>query len=113
MVFDLQLNLISVFDIIGRYSAVFILATKKIVDIQAFHNWTSMARKAIFFSHECGRVARWCWVNKLPVPGRPADLDNSRAWACCACCRCGLFEHFFSCLSFLFSFSLPLGDGPI
>ena len=25
----------------------------------------------------------------------------------------GLFRHFFSCLSFLFSFSLSLGDGPI
>ena len=54
-------------------------------------------------------------LGKLPVPGRPTNLDRSRARAYCACSRCGwgLFEHFFSCLSFLFSFSLSLGDGPI
>ena len=52
---------------------------------------------------------------KLPVPGRPNDLDYSRAMAYCACGRCGwgLFGHFFSHLSLLFSFSLSLGDGPI
>ena len=54
-------------------------------------------------------------LGKLPVPGRPTNLDYSRARACCACSRCGwgLFGHFFSHLSFLFSFSLSLGDGPI
>ena len=54
-------------------------------------------------------------LGKLPVPGRPANLDKSRARACCAGsrCGCGLFGHFFSHLSFLFSFSLSLGDGPI
>ena len=54
-------------------------------------------------------------LGKLPVPGRPTILDNSRAWAYCSCSRCGweLFGHFFSRLSFLFSFSLSLGDGPI
>ena len=54
-------------------------------------------------------------LGKLPVPGRPTNLDKSRARACCAGSRCGwvLFEHFFSRLSFLFSFSLSLGDGPI
>ena len=55
-------------------------------------------------------------LGKLPVPGRPANLDKSRARAYCACSRCGrgLFGHFFfSRLSFLFSFSLSLGDGPI
>ena len=52
---------------------------------------------------------------KLPVPGRPTDLDYSRARAYCACGRWGwgLFGHFFSHLSLLFSFSLSLGDGPI
>ena len=52
---------------------------------------------------------------KLPVPGRPAYLDYSRARAYYACSRCGwgLFGHFFSRLSFLHSFSLSLGDGPI
>ena len=47
--------------------------------------------------------------------GRPTNLNKSRARAYCACSRCGwgLFGHFFSRLSFLFSFSLSLGDGPI
>ena len=42
-------------------------------------------------------------LGKLPVPGRPTNLDYSRARACCACSRCGLglFEHFFSHLSLL------------
>ena len=54
-------------------------------------------------------------LGKLPVPGLPTNLDQSRARAYCACSRCGwgLFGHFFSDLSFLFSFSLSLGDGPI
>ena len=49
---------------------------------------------------------RWCWI-ELPVPWRPTTLDNSRAWAYCACSGCGwgLFRCFFSRLSFLF---LPL-----
>ena len=47
-------------------------------------------------------------LGKLSVPGRPTNLDNSRARAYFACSRCGLglFGHFFSRLSFLFSFSL-------
>ena len=54
-------------------------------------------------------------LDKLAVPGRPTSLDDSRARAYCACIRCGwgFFGHFFSRLSFLFSFSLSLGDGPI
>ena len=54
-------------------------------------------------------------LDKLPVPGRPTYLDCSRARAYCACSKCGwgLFGHFFSRLSLLFSFSLSLGDGPI
>ena len=55
-------------------------------------------------------------LGKLPVPGRPANLDYSRARAYCTCSRCGgtgVFGHFFSRLLFLFSFSLSLGDGPI
>ena len=52
-------------------------------------------------------------LGKLSVPGRPTRLDDSRARAYCDCSRCGwvLFEHFFSHLSFRFSFSLSLGDG--
>ena len=43
-------------------------------------------------------------LGKLPVPGRPTNLDWSRTRAFCACSRCGwgLFRHFFSCLSLLF-----------
>ena len=54
-------------------------------------------------------------LGKLPVPGRPTNLDYSRARAYCAYSRCGwgLFGHFYSHLSFLSSFSLSLGDGPI
>ena len=53
-------------------------------------------------------------LGKLPVPGRstvwliigqePIALAESAA---------GLFGHFYSPLSSLFSFSLSLGDGPI
>ena len=47
-------------------------------------------------------------LDKLSVPGRPTNLDDSRARAYCACsgCRWGLFGIFFSRLSFLFF--LPL-----
>ena len=41
------------------------------------------------------------------MPGRPANLDNSRA---SELCLVG-FGYFFSRLSFLFSFSLSQGDG--
>ena len=52
---------------------------------------------------------------EIEVPGRPTNLYYSRARAFCACGRCGwgLFGHFFSDLSFLSSFSLSLGNGPI
>ena len=60
-----------------------------------------------------GRPGGAMVLSKLPVPGRPTNLDKSRARACCACSKCGwgLFGHFISCLSFLFSFSLFLGNG--
>ena len=49
-------------------------------------------------------------LGELSVP-----LDNSGTRAYCAFSRCGrgLFGHFFSRLSLLFSFSLSLGDGPM
>ena len=66
---------------------------------------------------ETGLVGWSDSTGKLPVPGLPTHLDNSRARAYYTCNRCGrgLFGHFFSHLSFLhlFSFSLSLGDGPI
>ena len=48
-------------------------------------------------------------LGKLLVPGRPTNLDYSRAMAFCACRRCGwvLFGQFFSYLSFSLFF-LPL-----
>ena len=51
---------------------------------------------------------------KLPVPGRPTNLDYSRARAYCACSRCGwdVWTFFLSSI-ILFSFSLSLEDGPI
>ena len=54
-------------------------------------------------------------LGKLPLPGRPTYLEKSRAKAYCSCSRCGwgLFGHFVSRLSFIFSFSLSQGDGPI
>ena len=51
-------------------------------------------------------------MGKLLAPGRPTTLDNSRARAFCAYRRggWGLFGHFFSRLSFLFSFSVSLWE---
>ena len=46
-------------------------------------------------------------LGKLSVPGRPTNLDKSRARACCACSRCGwgLFGLF--SLVYHFSFLSP------
>ena len=51
---------------------------------------------------------------KLTVLGRPTSLDDSRVGPIALAVGAdGVFGHFFSHLSFLFSFSLSLGDGPI
>ena len=67
------------------------------------------------FPKQDGVVGGAIVLGKLPVPGRLTNLDESRTRAYCACSGCGwgLFGHLFSRLSFLFSFSLSLGDGPI
>ena len=54
-------------------------------------------------------------LGKLSRPGLPTNSDNSIARAYCACSRCGweLFGNFDSPLSFHFSFSHSLRDGPI
>ena len=54
-------------------------------------------------------------LGKLSVPGRPTKMVYSRARAYCACSRFSwrLFAHFLSCLSFLASFTLFVGDGQI
>ena len=58
-------------------------------------------------------MERWCWVNfKFPgvlliwiiVGQGPTALATGAG---------GVFGHFVSRLSFFFSFSLSLGDGPI
>ena len=56
-------------------------------------------------------------LGKLPVPGRPTIWITVGQRAYCTC-RIGagggcLDIHFYSPLSFLSSFSLSLGDGPI
>ena len=62
-----------------------------------------------------GRSGGAMVLGKLPVPGRPTNLDKSRARAYCTCSRCGWgsFGHFYSHLSLFFSFSPSLGDDPI
>ena len=54
-------------------------------------------------------------LGKLSVPGRPYYSDDNRARAYRASSRCGwgLFGCLYSPLSFLFSFSLSMRDGPI
>ena len=54
-------------------------------------------------------------LGKLSVPGRPTSLDivGQGPIALAVGADGGLFGHFFSHLSFLFSFSLSLGDDPI
>ena len=53
-------------------------------------------------------------LGKLPVPGRPTNLDFSRTRATALAVDAGaMVGHFFSHQSFLSSFSLSLGDGPI
>ena len=54
-------------------------------------------------------------LGKLPVPGCPTNLDYSRQgpFALAMGASGDWFGHFFSRLSFLSSFSLSLGDGPI
>ena len=56
---------------------------------------------AVWFtdSVSCGGWSGGAMVlGKLPVPGRPTNLDHSMARAYCACSMCGwgMFGHFFS-----------------
>ena len=52
-------------------------------------------------------------LGKLPVPGRPTIWITVGQGPTALAAAGGLFGHFFSRLSFLFSFSLSLGDVPI
>ena len=61
-----------------------------------------------------GRVVRWCWVNfqcrgvlliRVKVGQGPTALAVGAGGGC--------LDIFFSCVLFLFSFSLSLGDGPL
>ena len=82
------------------------------------HNEVPTGLAHVYHLHSIGgggRVVRWCWVN-FQCPG---SLDDSRARAYCACSRCewggggGGVGHLYSPTSFLSSYSLCLGDGPI
>ena len=54
-------------------------------------------------------------LDELPVPGRPTIwmIVGQGPIVLAVGAGGGLFGHFWSPLSFLFSFSLSLGDGPI
>ena len=53
-------------------------------------------------------------LGKLLVPGRPTIwMIVGQGPIALAVGAVGLFGYFYSSLSFLFSFSLSLGDGPI
>ena len=56
-------------------------------------------------------MVRWCWVNF----GRLTNFDKSKARPNCAYSRYErvCLDIFFTCLSFLFSISLSMGDDPI
>ena len=66
-------------------------------------------------------VVGWCdGAGLTSSSGASYTMDYSRSRAYCTCSRCGgggggggLYGHFYSHLSFLSSFSLSLGDGPI
>ena len=56
------------------------------------------------------------FLGKLPVPGRPTiwmTVGQGPVVLPVGAGRCFFFGHFYSRLSFLSSFSLSLGDGPI
>ena len=44
---------------------------------------------------------------------QPTNEGRARAYCACGWCGVGMFEHFNTPLSFLSSFSLSLGEGPI
>ena len=67
--------------------------------------WNDYIRKS------CLRALGWSGgamvLSKLPVPGRPTNLDYSRARAYCACSRCGRGCLDIFSLIYLFSFLSP------
>ena len=69
----------------------------------------------LFSAHRRGWSGGAMVLGKTSSAGASYNLDDSRARAYCACSRCGweVFAHLSSPPYFLFSFFLPLGDGPI
>ena len=49
-------------------------------------------------------------LGKFWVPGRPTNFDDSRAWAYCACSRCGWVVGTFFLASIILLFFLPLRE---
>ena len=85
------------------------------VKLQFVMLWPSIDY-ALYMYKFCGGVVGWCdGAGLTSSAGASYNLDYSRARAYCTCSRCGwgLFGHFYPHLSFLSSFSLSLGDGPI
>ena len=60
-----------------------------------------------------GRVVRWCWVNFQCRGVHLIWIIAGQGPSALAVGVGGVVWTFFSCLSFLFSFSLSLEDGPI
>ena len=73
--------------------------------------WDSLQLKRFHFQESGGAMV----LGKLPVPGRPTIwiIVGQGPIALAVGAGGGLFGHFYSPLSFLFSFSLSLGDSPI
>ena len=78
------------------YKLYFILCEKS----HFFLNLQCFVTRCMFNDQPNYRRSGWSGgamvLGKLPVPGRPTYLDDSRARAFCACSGCGwgLFGHF-------------------
>ena len=91
------------------------LKVEKIRSYQLYRGWETLHvvhQKSSFLSYKMG--LEWSGgamvLGKLPVPGRPTNLDFSRARAYCAYSTCGWgYLDIFS-LVYHFSFSLSLSE---
>ena len=82
------------------------LCSIAVVDTSCFlrwPKWLTLHFHTIYVTIPTGWLGGAMVLGKLPVPGRPSNLADSRARAYCACSGCGwgLFGHF--TLIYLFS----------